>query len=158
MLIAYYIGPVGIAGKLIRLWRQSKITHVELVLSDHTAITSDATKDGVAIYDFNSNFKSGKIEDHSNWIYQSCRFSKEIEAKIKEFANNEQTCLYDWRGIIFSQIFNFGLQSSSRWFCSEIVTQMLKIAYPYTLGDLVPHKIAPDQLYEIIHERFEKSI
>jgi hypothetical protein len=148
MRIAFYVGPTNFFGKLVRLWRRSNISHVEIILSNGIALTSDPTRGGVVIYSWDSS-----PENEKNWTFLDVEISKKSENKIFEFAQAENPAKYDWAGILFTQFFNFGWESRSKWFCSEFCSAALKLVFPTSLKETQPHRVAPDELYSLLLER-----
>lgn len=139
MKLAFYRGNEWYS-KVIQWWTKSPYSHVELIV-DGKWISSDPT-DGVRIWD------EAKIENVELFDYI------EIDAGMNDtfhwFLGNELGCAYDWKGIVFSQFFNLGVNSNTKWFCSEIITKLLQILLYRDVLDLQPNKVSPGMLYKVL--------
>lgn len=63
-------------------------------------------------------------------------------AHVEQLLEQEAGAGYDWLGILGSQILPVGIQSRSRWFCSEFCAQ--------AVGLERPQRYSPGQLAEAI--------
>ena len=127
----------------IRIWRRSKYFHSEVVIGDKR-ITSH-TETGV------------QIMDTTNWEYfEKYADLKEVEIDEKlipstlEFVKSNIGKGYDWKGIFFSQFFDFGIHNKDKFFCSEIVAEALKKCGNTKIKEQ-SNRLAPDELYKIFN-------
>lgn len=137
MKAIFWIGPCGIFGAMIRVFKRRGISHSEIMFSDGVCGTADF-KVGVTLR---------KLEiRHSDWVMIDIPASPEVEALVRQVFIAEAGCKYDWSGIISAQIFGWAYQTKSRWFCSEICAAALVPAVPslirFRAASLDPAKLA----------------
>lgn len=128
------------ANKLICWWTKSKYYHVELVLGDKW-ISSNPDVGGVTINDLRP------LQDNYEYLeLKDVRVTKEQYAKIAQWIDNQKDKAYDWYGLIWSQVFPFSWHKRDKWFCSEIVTTILKFLLVKEVMDLDPNDVSPGDL------------
>lgn len=128
MQIAFYKGKGGLFNRLIRWWTGSEITHVELVI-DGVWYSSSHYDNGVRATTA-INGKSG------NWeIYELEGYDKN---KALEVFDKVKGSKYDWLGILLSQGIDLGVHNKNRYFCSELVMEMLGFRDGYKYA---PHEV-----------------
>ena len=122
---------------LICRWTRGKYSHVELIIEGYMYSTSP--RDGKVR-------RKKHIEDNETWDYIEV---KDIEVKhIIKFYNMTADEKYDWLGILG---FVIPLKDrTNKWFCSEWVSNSLKIAGYEKLWKLEPSKISPNKLYKLL--------
>ena len=139
--IAFYKG-LSAPGKdwtdwLICKWTHGKYSHVELVIDD--LMYSSSPKDG--------RVRAKKhIVDIRSWDY--INIDNIDEDNVIEFFNITKGQKYDWIGIL-----GFVIPIKDRtneWFCSEWVSNALKISGCKKLWKQEPSKISPNKLYIIL--------
>ena len=133
MKIAFYKGKGGWFNKAIRLWTRSNYTHVELIIDD-TWYSSSHTDGGVRERVISGN--SG------NWDIYSIEGDQPFALLMYELSLG---CKYDWPGIFFSQVLPLGRHAKSRYFCSELIGDMLGIEDPHTY--------APHELFNLLNNQ-----
>lgn len=109
--IVFYKGPGTLAEHLIRWWTKSPYAHCEFRRSDGYCHSNDR-----------KNFVS-RLE----WIEMSAEAWEEIRIdlpgeivdRIERRQLRKNGTLYDWKGVMLSQVFRLGLHSKNRWFCSK---------------------------------------
>jgi hypothetical protein len=128
MKLALYKGAGRLFDKAIRTWTQSPYSHCELVTDDGLFLSSSPRDGGVRA-------KRQEV-DSSKWDFIPLPYTDQSEI-IKKFYK-ECGKEYDWKGIIGTQIFHLGIQSDTKWFCSEICAYLLGYDNPsqYSPGDL----------------------
>lgn len=133
MQLAEYIGKGGTFNKLIRWWTGSQVSHVELII-DGVWYTSSHTDGGVRTRELRG--------DSGNWKFTEIpdSYSKVIALAVFDFAKGSK---YDWCGIALSQVLPFGFQCANRYFCSELVGEMLALKDSQLLA---PHEIKKEIL------------
>ena len=124
---------------LICKWTRGPYSHVELII------------DG---FMYSTNPRDGKVRvkehtfDEKTWDYIEIE-NVDVE-KIKEFFKMTKSEKYDWLGIL-GFVIPFK-DRTERWFCSEWVSNALKIAGCKKLWKQEPSKISPNKLYEILKD------
>lgn len=155
MRVIFWKGQASFFGTLIRLKTGSSYTHCELLFSDGTRFgiyglfKSDfyrvdgkiRTPDVISGYD-------GKEWNAENWDCISIDGGD--EEKVRKWCEKHRGLKYDWKGIVFCQVFPWGIESKNKWFCSELVTSALQEGgFPQVKG-LKPYQIAPHKLASIL--------
>ena len=124
-----------ISAAIIKKWTKSPYYHVEMIV-DKTWISTNSDKG--AVY-FN------KLQPLSEkYTYIDIKVDGRKVKKMMKFAEKQIGKKYDWLGIFFSQAFKKNIEDKNKWFCSEIVAEMLKIlgfelekeSNEYSPGDL----------------------
>jgi hypothetical protein len=123
--------------KLIAWWTGGSYSHTELIIDGYMYSTSP--RDG-EVRAKKHNF------DENIWDYVEID-NVEIP-KVIEFFKMTKDQRYDWLGILG---FVVPLKDrTNRWFCSEWVSNALKIAGCRKLWKQEPSKISPNKLYKIL--------
>jgi len=126
--LALYKAPGDTYDCLIRVWTRSPYSHCELVLPDGRFATSSPRNGGV---------RAKVIEpDPDVWDFLPLPWIK--ATSVEQLLEQEAGASYDWLGILGSQVLPAGIQSRSRWFCSEFCAQALELEQPqrYSPGQL----------------------
>ena len=123
--------------KLICLWTKGQYSHVELIVYD---------------YMYSSSPTSGKVrkEPHTidNDVWEYVSIDNVNTDNILEFFELTKGKKYDWLGILG---FIIPLKDrTDKWFCSEWVSNALKISGYKNLWIQEPSKISPNKLYKIV--------
>jgi len=124
--------------KLIAWWTKGNYSHVELII-DGYMYSSSPVDNGVR--------KKKHIVNINKWEYININANTD---NILEFFNQTKNNKYDWLGIL-GFILPFK-DRTNKWFCSEWVSNALKISGYKNLWKLEPDKISPNKLYEILKE------
>ena len=111
-----------IACRCIQLWTRSKYFHTELHL-DGYRITSHTSK-GVTVIKRRYNIEY--LEQYAD--IKEIQIPKENVEFIISFANTQKGKSYDWKGIWLSQFLPLGKHNTNKWFCTEIVAEILKFS------------------------------
>lgn len=143
--VAFFKGKNSYKDTLIKLWTNSEYSHVELI-KDNKSIICLPSK-GVYI-------KNNKIYNANDWTFININYddSEHINNIFNAFINNELNCKYDWLGIYLSQFIKLGINSDSKWFCSELTTKLLQILLIESIIDLQPNKVSPGMLYNKLNQ------
>jgi len=146
MKIAFYKKLGAIEDFLIRwhtrekkwwIFSLAKYSHCELVFSNGEFFSSSGRDGGV-------RFKKIK-SDEKKWDFFEIKISAENEKKVREFCEAQIGKKYDWRAIIFSQLFELNRENSKKWFCSEICAAALqRVGF---LKNEKPHLLSPNELF-----------
>ncbi|MCS7317744.1 MAG: hypothetical protein NZZ41_05490 [Candidatus Dojkabacteria bacterium] len=148
--VIFYKAEGGLFSKLIRFYKRTPYSHCEILFSNGFCGTSSEICQGVYYY-----IPDKKTLSEEYWDFIDIECDAEEETKMKDiFLYEECGCGYDWLGIFFCQVFPWGRQHSSKWFCSEICTYALKRIHHLkpVFENLKPHYIDPGELYEILSE------
>ena len=121
--IAFYKAKGNWVDKLIRLWTRSIYSHCELVINDEDEllwISSSPRDGGVRIL-------QNPSMNPNNWDYITIPNTNSTDIQlINKLTASQLGKKYDWLGIFFTQFLPLNIQNPNRWFCSEIVTYLLK--------------------------------
>ncbi len=132
----------GFYSKLISKWTNSPFYHCEIII-DNKWISAVEGK-GITI----NNLKPL----NNNWDYKDLGIVDVCDKQYIEIFNwieRQTNKKYDWSGIIFSQVLPLRFHSSSKWFCSEIVTKLLQLFVVKESLDLEPHLTSPGDIARI---------
>ncbi len=110
--------PDKIKNKLIKMWTSSEYFHVEIIIKDRWISSSPSVG---AVYENQLHERSTKYD------YVDVNVNGRKLRTVQKFIQSQIGKKYDWPGIFFSQVINFDLDSRDKWFCSEIVAQILQI-------------------------------
>ena len=130
-----------IIAKAIKLWTKSDYFHCEIIIKNKW-ISSSPSAGAVYIRDL----KPLK----ENWDYVTIDIDGRKVNKCLKFLESQVNKKYDIYGLIFSTIFNFNIEDRDKWFCSELVSESLKI-----LGLDIPknaNEMTPGDVYKFISE------
>ena len=138
MKVIFWKKKSSFISRLIMCWTNSQYSHCELLFSD-----------GVR-FGINSNFnaKFYKDTDYENWDVLEIKGGD--EEKVKYSCNEIIGCKYDWVGVIFSQIFPFGWESKTKWFCSEVCVDRLQAGNYTQVFGAKPYRVSPNKLYDLL--------
>ncbi|WP_288358453.1 hypothetical protein [uncultured Pseudomonas sp.] len=126
--LALYKAAGDTYDRLIRAWTHSPYSHCELVLPDGRFVTSSPRDGGVR----------AKVIDQDPVVWDFLPLPWIQTAHVEQLLEQEAGAGYDWLGILGSQILPVGIQSDSRWFCSEFCAHALNADKPqrYSPGHL----------------------
>lgn len=121
MKIAFYRASAGnMFDKAINLWTgMYGYSHVELVFSDGVSFSASSRDNLVRFARINF------VPDRWEFV-ELPLFNKIDEAKIRAQAENLAGRKYDWKGIFLWMFLPLKKQDNDRWWCSEIVSFLLK--------------------------------
>lgn len=128
--LAFYKGKGDWVDKVIRWWTKSQYSHVEVVVGD-TWISSSPRDGGV---------RSMKMESYNVEHWDIIDYPGVSTVDVFDLFRRTKGNDYDFIGILFSQILPLGIQSKSKWYCSEWAA---KLKYKNS-------KLNPQQLYELV--------
>jgi hypothetical protein len=103
----------------IRIRTFSQYFHVEMVVGDKW-ISTNPQAGAVYINDL--------LPLNDKYDYIDVNIHKSKVDKMIKFAEKQVGKKYDWLGILLSQAVNVDVENKDKWFCSEIVAEMLKVA------------------------------
>ena len=116
MKIAFYTGNGKISDRLVRSWTKSRFSHVELIINSISY--SSSPRDGVV------RKKNIKYEAE-NWRIFDLKNIFDIKVALK-FLNENLGQKYDHKGIFLSQVINLDKHNKNKYFCSELIIEVLK--------------------------------
>lgn len=128
--LAFYKGEGDWVDKLIRWWTKSQYSHVEVVVGD-TWISSSPRDGGV---------RSMRMETYNTEHWDIIDYPGVSTVDVFDLFRRTKGNDYDFIGILFSQVLPLGIQSKSKWYCSEWAA---KLKYKNS-------KLNPQQLYELV--------
>jgi hypothetical protein len=117
----------SIFARLIRLWTWSPYCHVELLFNDGVIYSAHQTQ--------GTRFSRVPPEFEKYWDVLEIPMSADEEQQLRTFCTAESGCLYDWIGLVLSQVLFLRREHPHRWFCSEICVAALQ-----QIGMLTGHK------------------
>lgn len=124
--LAFYKGKGDLTDKAIRLWTDSKYSHVELIIDGIWYSTSprDLCVRAKRI-----------VANAEHWDFVDVEIDR---LSVEALYTNTKGAKYDWLGIILSQFLPLDIHSRKRWFCSEWCCEALKIkdSNKYSPGSL----------------------
>jgi len=124
--ILFYKGEATFGEKLIRWWTKSPYSHCEFLRSDGLCHANDR-------FSRQSRFAYFEINP-DDWDFLTIKLPSEIVDQVEKRQFSKVGTSYDWRGIIFSQVFKFGWHSQRHWFCSKSNADDLIYAYNMMLS------------------------
>jgi hypothetical protein len=126
----------------IQWWTKSKFFHVAVLLDGYwyTALPLGGVQ----------KLKEIDLEEFEIIEIKHRKLHPEQHDIMLDYLNDQIGIEYDWRGILFSQVFKFGINSSSKWFCSEFVVKILQLMYVKEVFDELPNKVSPARLYWLL--------
>lgn len=130
----------SLTNKLICWWTKSKYYHVELIVGNKW-ISSNPDVGGVTINDLQP------LRDNYEYLeLKDVRVTKEQYNRIMQWVSSQSDKKYDWLAIYTSCILPFNWESKNKWFCSEIVTTILKFMLVKEVMNLTPNRTSPGEL------------
>jgi len=156
--VAFYKKGNSIYSRLIRLWTKSIYSHTELVIQTkckHKSywITSDPAVGHVIV-------RESPNIDLDHWDFVEIKNVNSTNAeKIVKLVKEEIGKKYDYLGIFLSQIFPFEIQNPDKWFCSEIVSYLLKNSGIKDIEYILnyhPQYYNPGNLFDRLMEYYKK--
>lgn len=132
-------------GKQIARFTKGEFSHVEIMFSDGLCFSSVSEEKGVRIKEMEVTPEEWEIIDIGH---------KDIEGQVKEYCMQFVGKKYDWLGIlgfILSPIYDRIYGKPEKYYCSEIVTEVL------CKFDIIEcyQRISPNELYRKIQEKLK---
>lgn len=139
-------------GKIISWWTKSPYYHVELIMFDKYWVSATANE-GVYIRELEP------LRD--SWDYvtlKPVRLTKSHLKKIVSYINRQNGKEYDMKGIVWSQVFKFNVDSSVNWFCSELATQFLMMLGVEPFYTQAPQAYSPGDMFKELEPYINKYL
>lgn len=146
MRVLLWKGQAGFVGRMIRLKSGSPYTHAELLFSDGDRFRINS--------DVHAEFYRPK--DAPKWRVEDwdcVELDGGDEAAVRTWCTGEIGTQYDWRGILFCQLFPWGWHHEDRWFCSELCVAALQAGKFAQVEGMKPWYISPAKLGVELQER-----
>lgn len=132
----------NLISKVIKYKTKSPYFHVELVLDD--VWISAAPGEKVHI---------NKLQElDKKYAYVDVKIDGRRLKKVKKFAQEQEGKDYDMLGLIFSQALHKDINNNNKWFCSELVSELLKVAGYDKLLVRGSNLYSPADLYNIFQK------
>ena len=135
MKLVFY-KPIKFQDKLIAWYTKGPYYHAEIEFSDGMRVESSAESNGVSIY----------TPKEDNYITVKFNILNANEDKVRKWCEEQMGCKYDWFGVV-RFVVPFVKQSSTRWFCSELIVAALQqIGF---FANVKPHKLSPNDMFKV---------
>ena len=128
--LAFYKGKGDWVDKVIKWWTKSQYSHVEVVVGN-TWISSSPRDGGV---------RSMRMESYNAEHWDIIDYPGVTSGDVFDLFRRTKGDDYDFIGILFSQVLPLGIQSKSKWYCSEWAA---KLKYRN-------NKLNPQELYVLV--------
>lgn len=141
MIVVFRRRAPGIFSWLIRQWTRSEFSHSEVLLNGNTmfsAVEGIGVRKVLVAEDF----------DPKKWTIVHVPTDTSEDIKTYHWCEEQLGDPYDWAGIFFCQVFKFGRQHQSRWFCSEFCTAALQSIGRFP--GVKPYQQSPGKLYKLL--------
>jgi len=140
MRILFWKGPVGLAGRLIRLKTGAAYSHCELLFSEGERFAIDV---GAPARFYKPGYAAAPWDPK---LWDCIEISYGDEMRTRMWCLQHVGATYDWRGIVFCQVFPWGWEHATKYFCSELCVEALQAGgYPQVTG-LTPYQLSPAKL------------
>jgi len=135
--VAFYKARGNWQDKTIRWFTSSLYSHCEIIMGG-MQLSSSIMEGGVR--------NKEHIRNTEKWDYVTVTGRLDSNRIINLFSS-ENGCGYDFKGILLSEIFPFEIHSKTKWYCSEICAEALRVA---GCTELIGHPstMSPQKLYE----------
>ena len=128
--LAFYKGKGDWVDKVIKWWTKSQYSHVEVVVGN-TWISSSPRDGGV---------RSMRMESYNAEHWDIIDYPGVTSGDVFDLFRRTKGDDYDFIGIFFSQVLPLGVQSKSKWYCSEWAAEL----------KYVKTNLSPKELYELV--------
>lgn len=134
--LAFYKHKGTWVDKAIRFWTRSKYSHCEIVIGDGELLEwySSSPRDGGVR-------KLVRPVDTDRWDLVPIDVDEE---RLLTLFDRYEGRGYDYLGIFLNELFPFGIEDHSKYYCSEFCAEVLHLEDVH---------ISPKRLYGIIEER-----
>jgi hypothetical protein len=135
----------GIFSRLISWKTHSPYVHAELLFSDGNRFAINANHPAMFYAPKFEKVTPGLDWDadewdcfdlyggNEEWVYDWCDLH--VDAK------------YDWRGLVFCQVFPWGWESKDKWFCSEMTIAALQAGRFPAVKGMKPYQYSPAKFH-----------
>lgn len=133
----------GLISAIVRWYTKSEYSHVEMIIGDKWIASGNPAGTGVSI-------KELRPLDDDNWDYYNIEVDGRKTKKVMKFLESQVGTSYDWAGIIFGATLDYNIDDKSKWYCSELVAEVLKMYGVNEFQYLETARVTPDNIYQII--------
>jgi hypothetical protein len=128
--------------ELMKLGSGGEIVHVEFILPTfHNLRASSWNGFGVGLKTEQVNFSEFVVYDLGNF-----------DQAIYDYFKDREGQKYDIKGLFTTMILKMNPVEKDRFFCSEIVVEVLQNIVGLKLPPLIPSQVSPHKLYQIISQ------
>lgn len=128
--------------EIMKMGSGGEIVHVEFILPTfHNLRASSWNGFGVGLKTEQVNFSEFVVYDLGNF-----------DQAIYNYFVARQGQKYDLKGLFTTMILKMNPAEKDRFFCSEIVVEVLQNIVGLTLPPLVPSQVSPNDLYKIVSQ------
>lgn len=132
--------PNIIKREIMKLGSGGEIIHVEFILPTFQNLRASAWNR------FGVGFKTEQVNFKNYACYEIGNFDK----PIYDYFVNKGNLEYDLKSVITDMILKMNPVSNDRYFCSEIVFDVLQNVVGLQLPALKPSQVSPNQLHKLI--------
>lgn len=132
--------PNPVKRELMKLGSGGEIIHVEFILPTFQNLRASAWNR------FGVGFKTEQV-DFKNYV---CYGIGNYDKPIYDYFVNKGNLKYDLKGVFTNMILKMNPVSNDRFFCSEIVFDVLQNVVGLQLPPLKPSQVSPNQLHQLI--------
>jgi len=127
---------------MIKKWTNGPYYHVEMTI-DGMVVKSD--RNGVSI---------GRGDDVGSYDVVELELPVTPQQKdvLDRWVRSVDNAMYDYVGILFSQIISSRYDDPDKWFCSELVVKALQILCYEPAIYLTPNMVSPNGLYKVLKD------
>jgi hypothetical protein len=126
---------------LIKWKTKSDYFHVEAIIKNKW-VTAHPKTDGVVIRELQP-----LDEDYYDYITIDVD-GRKIRSVMK-YIKSQEGKKYDWLGIFFAQVFGKNINDREKWFCSELIAEIL-MKLDIMDADVPSYKYSPQDVYEFV--------
>jgi hypothetical protein len=134
---------INIINVLIALFTKSKYVHTEIIYIEHGRLVM------MSASQYSDNVRKRWHKLNTNWEYYRMKVDEKFISNMLEFFKIVKHCKYDYLGILGFILFN--KDRSDKWFCSEFVSNILKINSYKPMWCLEPSEISPGKLGNLLN-------
>ncbi|MBM2576119.1 hypothetical protein JQC91_07360 [Jannaschia sp. Os4] len=136
--LSFYYGPPSMVHRFIRMWSNSRVSHVEIVRPGDRP--GDGARCECIAATIAEGFEVRRREvrfEPGQWFHVAVEWVDPEEAWARALAETDKG--YDLRGLILSHMFNARRETPGKWFCSELAAHAAKLGSPqdYSPGQLL---------------------
>ena len=130
--------------KFIKKWTNSNYFHVEIII-DNYWYSADTSSGFI-------KRELSPLKDSYDYVTVMPNTCLENEEIAKTFLNAQIGKKYDWIAIYLTQLFNIGIESKDKWFCSEIVAKIMQILQIKEFVYNKPSLMTPEDVYVCLNK------
>jgi hypothetical protein len=139
--LAFYKDKGNFGDTIIRWWTRSLYSHVEMIIEDSWVSSSPSTG-GVTILPLHS------VDD--SWEYVTVEVDGRHLSQVLRFIEERKDAEYDWWGLFLGNVFGLAVDDRNKFYCSEMMVEILKVFKYEGVESLVSSKTSPGELFKII--------